>query len=78
MSAERDAGCTGRSPGPWAGAAPRARTLVRGLAGADSMDARDAHKWLNVPYDRASRSFATTATLQRRRLVVTARYQPRA
>jgi len=36
--------------GLWAAASPRLRSLVEGLAGADSW-ATDAHKTLNVPYD---------------------------
>jgi aromatic-L-amino-acid decarboxylase len=36
--------------GLWAGAAPGRRSLVEGVAAADSW-ATDAHKWLNVPYD---------------------------
>jgi glutamate/tyrosine decarboxylase-like PLP-dependent enzyme len=36
--------------GLWAGASPRLRSLVDGVAGADSW-ATDAHKTLNVPYD---------------------------
>jgi len=36
--------------GLWAGASPKLRGLVDGVALADSW-ATDAHKWLNVPYD---------------------------
>jgi glutamate/tyrosine decarboxylase-like PLP-dependent enzyme len=36
--------------GLWAGASPALRSLVDGVAGADSW-ACDGHKWLNVPYD---------------------------
>ena len=36
--------------GLWAGTSPRLRSLVGGIAGADSW-ATDAHKTLNVPYD---------------------------
>jgi glutamate/tyrosine decarboxylase-like PLP-dependent enzyme len=36
--------------GLWAGASPRLRYLVKGIAAADSW-ATDGHKWLNVPFD---------------------------
>jgi len=36
--------------GLWAAASPRYRSLVEGIAGADSW-ATDGHKWLNVPFD---------------------------
>ncbi len=50
--------------GLWAGASPRLRALVDGVAAADSW-ATDAHKTLNVPYDNGLAIVANPEALHR-------------
>jgi glutamate/tyrosine decarboxylase-like PLP-dependent enzyme len=60
--------------GLWAKAAPRLKSLARGLERADSW-ATDAHKWLNVPYD-SGLAFSRDPHALRAAMAVTAEYLP--
>lgn len=60
--------------GFWAGASPKRRHLVAGLAHADSC-ATDLHKWLNVPYDNGLVLFRD-ADAARAALALRAAYLP--
>jgi glutamate/tyrosine decarboxylase-like PLP-dependent enzyme len=60
--------------GLWAGASPRYRRLVEGVAGADSW-ATDGHKWLNVPYD-CGYAFVANPEAHRAAMSFTASYLP--
>jgi glutamate/tyrosine decarboxylase-like PLP-dependent enzyme len=58
--------------GLWAGASPRFRHLVKGIAAADSW-ATDGHKWLNVPFDSGF-AFVADAEAHRASLSIRASY----
>jgi glutamate/tyrosine decarboxylase-like PLP-dependent enzyme len=58
--------------GLWAAASPSTRSLVEGLAGADSW-ATDGHKWLNVPYD-SGYAFCADPEAHRAAMAYTAAY----
>ena len=58
--------------GLWAGASPRFRHLVKGIAAADSW-ATDGHKWLNVPFDSGF-AFVADRSAHRASLSIRAAY----
>jgi len=60
--------------GLWAAASPRHRSLVRGVARADSW-ATDAHKWGNVPYDSGV-AFVREPAALRAAMATSAAYLP--
>src|SRR4029453_12074687 len=61
--------------GLWAAAVPELRSLVTGIATADSW-ATDAHKWLNVPYD-SGLAIVADAAPHRAAMNITASYLQR-